>query len=73
MQITKNLIFSIAGNKCNLTNVMKKISYIEEKNFSKVNKYLNFLWNFSQTGVGVKELFTSLAQKVYDKQRNDGW
>ncbi len=68
----KNLIFSIAGNKCDLPNDVKKISYNEGKNFCKEKNVPIFNETSAKTGSGVKELFTSLAQKVYDIQRNEG-
>ena len=68
----KNLIFSIAGNKCDLPNDVKKISINEGKNFCKEKNVPIFNETSAKTGSGVKELFTSLAQKVYDIQRNEG-
>ena len=68
----KNIIFSIAGNKCDLPNDMKKVSISEGKNFCKEKNVPIFNETSAKTGVGVKELFTSLAQKVYDIQKNEG-
>ena len=68
----KNIIFSVAGNKCDLPNDMKKISSSEGKNFCKEKNVPIFNETSAKTGVGVKELFTSLAQKVYDIQKNEG-
>jgi small GTP-binding protein len=68
----KNIIFSVAGNKCDLPNDMKKISNSEGKNFCKEKNVPIFNETSAKTGVGVKELFTSLAQKVYDIQKNEG-
>ena len=68
----KNLIFSVAGNKSDLPNDVKKISYTEGKNFCKEKNVPIFNETSAKTGAGVKELFTSLAQKVYDMQRNEG-
>jgi len=69
---TDNFIISVAGNKCDLPNDMKKISNSEGKNFCKEKNVPVFNETSAKTGVGVKELFTSLAQKVYDKQKNEG-
>ena len=71
-EYNKNLIFSIAGNKCDLPNDVKKISINEGKNFCKEKNLAIFNETSAKTGSGVKELFTSLAQKVYDIQRNEG-
>ena len=68
----KNIIFSVAGNKCDLPNDMKKISSSEGKNFCKEKNVPIFNETSAKNGVGVKELFTSLAQKVYDIQKNEG-
>ena len=68
----KNIIFSVAGNKCDLPNDLKKISNSEGKNFCKEKNVPIFNETSAKTGVGVKELFTSLAQKVYDIQKNEG-
>ena len=67
-----NFIISIAGNKCDLPNDMKKITNSEGKNYCKEKNVPIFNETSAKTGVGVKELFTSLAQKVYDIQRNEG-
>ena len=61
----------MAGNKCDLPSDIKKISNSEGKKFCKENNVPVFNETSAKTGVGVKELFTSLAQKVYDIQRNE--
>ena len=66
-----NLIITVAGNKCDLPSDIKKISNSEGKKFCKENNIPVFNETSAKTGVGVKELFTSLAQKVYDIQRNE--
>ena len=66
-----NFIISLAGNKCDLPNEEKKISYNQGKNFSRENDLSVFYETSAKTGVGVKELFHSLAQKVYEAQRNE--
>jgi small GTP-binding protein len=67
-----NYIISVAGNKCDLSNEMKKVSYTDGKNFCKGKDISIFYETSAKTAVGVKELFTSLAQKVYEVQRNEG-
>ena len=66
-----NFIISLAGNKSDLPNEMKKLSYNDGKKFSKDKDIPVFFETSAKTGVGVKELFTSLAQKVYEIQRNE--
>ena len=66
-----NFIISVAGNKNDLPNEEKKISFNQGKNFCKEKDIHIFYETSAKTGVGVKELFTSLAQKVYEVQRNE--
>ena len=66
-----NFIISVAGNKCDLSNEMKKVSYTDGKNFCKERDISIFYETSAKSSVGVKELFTSLAQKVYEAQRNE--
>ena len=66
-----NFIISVAGNKCDLSNEMKKVSYTDGKNFCKEKNISVFYETSAKSGAGVKELFTSLAQKVYEAQRNE--
>ena len=66
-----NFIISIAGNKSDLPPESKKLNYNDGKNFCKEKDIPIFYETSAKTGVGVKELFTSLAQKVYEVQRNE--
>ena len=66
-----NFIISLAGNKCDLSNEVKTVSYNDGKNFCKEKDIPIFCETSAKTGVGVKELFTSVAQKVYEAQRNE--
>ena len=67
----KDFIISLAGNKVDLENDLKKLSYNEGKNFSKEKDIPIFYETSAKTGVGVKELFTSLAQKSYEVNKNE--
>ena len=67
----KNFIVSLAGNKCDLPNEEKTVTYNEGKDFCKENDIPIFFETSAKTGVGVKELFNSLAQKVYEVQKNE--
>lgn len=64
-------IISIAGNKCDLPPEVRKISYQQGKDFAKENDIDIFIETSSKSGVGIKELFSYLAQKVYDMQKNN--
>lgn len=65
-----NFIISVAGNKCDLSNEMKKVSYTDGKNFCKEKDISIFYETSAKSSVGVKELFTSLSQKAFEAQRN---
>ena len=67
----KDFIISLAGNKVDLENDLKKLTYNEGKNFSKEKDIPIFYETSAKTGVGVKELFTSLAQKSYEVNKNE--
>ena len=64
-------IISIAGNKCDLPPEARKISYQQGKDFAKENDIDIFIETSSKSGAGIKELFSYLAQKVYDMQKNN--
>ena len=66
-----NFVISLAGNKCDLSNEMKQVSYNDGKNFCKETDIPIFYETSAKNGTGVKELFTALAQKVYEAQRNE--
>ena len=66
-----NFIISVAGNKCDLPNENKKLSLNDGKKFCKDKDITVFSETSAKTGVGVKELFNALAQKVYEAQRNE--
>ena len=66
-----NFIISVAGNKSDLPNEKRILSLNDGKKFCKDNDISVFSETSAKTGVGVKELFTSLAQKVYEAQKNE--
>ena len=66
----EKFIISIAGNKCDLPIDMRKISYAQGKNFADERGINMFIETSAKTGYGIKELFSYLAQKVYDLQKN---
>ena len=67
---SENIVISIAGNKCDLPNEEKKITYNHGKQFCKDNNVTIFYETSAKSGFGVKDLFTTLAQKAYDLQKN---
>ena len=64
-------IISIAGNKCDLPPETRKITYQQGKDFAKDNDIPIFIETSAKNGIGIKELFSYLAQKVYDIQKNN--
>ena len=56
-----NLIISVAGNKCDLPNKKKIITFNDGLNFCKDQNITVFSEISAKTGVGVKQLFVSLA------------
>ena len=65
-----NYVICLAGNKCDIPNENKQVSLNQGKIFSKEHDLPIFYETSAKTGVGVKELFTALAQKVYEAQTN---
>ena len=63
-----NYIICLVGNKCDMPNENKQVTLAQGKNFSKEHNLPIFYETSAKTGVGVKELFASLAQKVYEAQ-----
>ena len=66
-----NYIICLVGNKCDIPNENKQVTLAQGKNFSKEHNLPIFYETSAKTGVGVKELFSSLAQKVYEAQINE--
>ena len=64
-------IISIAGNKCDLPLEARKITLQQGKEFCKENDIPIFIETSAKNGIGIKELFSYLAQKVYDIQKNE--
>ena len=65
----ENFLITIAGNKCDLPLDMKKVSYNQGKNFALERNVSVFLETSAKTGMGIQELFSILAQKVYNIQK----
>ena len=65
----ENFIISVAGNKCDLSPEDKKIEFNMAKNYMKDNDISIFYETSAKNGIGVKELFTDLAQEIYERQK----
>ena len=66
-----NFIISVAGNKYDLPDEKKIITFNDGLNFCKDQNITVFSEISAKTGVGVNQLFVSLAQKVYEAHRNE--
>ena len=64
-----NFIISVAGNKSDLPLEEKKILYNQAKSYMKDNGISIFYETSAKSGNGVKDLFTNLAQEVYEQQK----
>ena len=64
-----NFVISVAGNKNDLPFEEKKVAYNQAKSFMKDNGITIFYETSAKIGNGVKELFTGLAQEVYEVQK----
>ena len=67
----ENFLIAIAGNKCDLPPEMKKVSYNQGKDFANEKNVKIFLETSAKTGIGIQELFSIIAQKVYNIQKNE--
>jgi len=60
------MILCLAGNKCDMDNNQRKVSYGKGKEFANANNLI-FFETSAKMDIGVKELFKTMAQKLYDK------
>lgn len=66
----EKFIITIAGNKCDLPFENKKVSINQGKNFGKERGVNVVIETSAKTGIGIQELFSYIAQKSYDIQKN---
>ena len=64
----ENMILCLVGNKCDVSQEERKISTIKGKNFAQENNMI-FYETSAKTGDGVKDLFVTIANKVYEQMR----
>jgi GTPase SAR1 family protein len=67
----ENFLIAIAGNKCDLPPEIRKVSYNQGKDFANEKNVKIFLETSAKTGIGIQELFSIIAQKVYNIQKNE--
>ena len=64
----ENMILCLVGNKCDVSQEERKISTIKGKNFAQENNMI-FYETSAKTGDGVKDLFVTIANKVYEQMK----
>ena len=64
----ENMILCLVGNKCDVNPDDKKISTVKGKNFAQENNMI-FYETSAKTGEGIKDLFVTIANKVYEQMK----
>ena len=64
----ENMILCLVGNKCDVNSNERKITTQKGKNFAQDNNMI-FFEASAKTGEGVKDLFVTIANKVYEQQK----
>ena len=64
----ENMILCLVGNKCDVNQEDRKITNFKGKNYAQENNMI-FLETSGKTGEGVKDLFVTIANKVYKQMK----
>ena len=64
----ENMILCLVGNKCDVNQEDRKITNFKGKNYAQENNMI-FLETSGKTGEGVKDLFVTIANKVYEQMK----
>ena len=64
----ENMILCLVGNKCDVGPDDRKISTVRGKNFAQENNMI-FYETSAKTGEGIKDLFVTIANKVYEQMK----
>ena len=64
-----NMLLCLVGNKCDVSSNERKITTARGKNFAQDNNMI-FFETSAKTGEGVKDLFVTIANKVFEQQKN---
>ena len=64
----ENMILCLVGNKCDVNLNERKVTSQKGKNFAQDNNMI-FFETSAKTGEGVKDLFVTIANKVYEQQK----
>jgi small GTP-binding protein len=62
---SENIILCLAGNKCDVNPNERKLQFNDGKIFASKNDMI-FFETSAKNDIGIKELFSALAQKIYD-------
>ena len=64
----ENMILCLVGNKCDVNQEDRKITNFKGKNYAQENNMI-FFETSGKTGEGVKDLFVTIANKVYKQMK----
>ena len=64
----ENMILCLVGNKCDVNQEDRKITNFKGKNYAQENNMI-FFETSAKTGEGVKDLFVTIANKVYKQMK----
>ena len=64
----ENMILCLVGNKCDVNQEDRKITNFKGKNYAQENNMI-FFETSAKTGEGVKDLFVTIANKVYGQMK----
>ena len=64
----ENMILCLVGNKCDVSSDDRKITTFKGKKFAEENDMI-FYETSAKTGEGVKDLFVTIANKVYEQMK----
>ena len=67
----ENIILCLAGNKCDVPQEQRKISFNRAKQFATENDMI-FFETSARDDIGIKELFNALAKKIYEVKMAEG-
>lgn len=63
----ENMVLCLAGNKCDKESKEKEVSWSEAKKLSEDKKML-FYETSAKSNIGIKDMFHSLAKRLYDQK-----
>ena len=64
------IVLSIAGNKCDIDQGLRKVSYDDLKSFAKKNNIDIFYETSAKNDIGIKELIYSLGERIIGLNKN---